>query len=67
MAAACAAALIPLPPALVANVDAYAEIRFSAYFQTRILFWSKRWEKPFLARRMWQRGYEHRLLEQVSA
>lgn len=56
-----------LPPALVANVDEYAEIRFSAYFQTRILFWSKRWEKPFVARRMWQRGYEHRLTERVSA
>jgi hypothetical protein len=56
-----------LPPALVGNVTEYAELRFSAYFQTRILFWSKRWEKPFVARRVWQRGYEHRVLEQVSA
>lgn len=56
-----------LPPAVVANLNEYAELRFSAYFQTRILFWTKRWEKPFLTRRVWQRGYEHRLLERVTA
>jgi hypothetical protein len=48
-------------------VTAYAEARFSAYFQMRVLFWSKRWEKPFLARRVWQRGFTHRVVETVSA
>lgn len=56
-----------LPPAIVASVNAYAEARFAAYFQVRILFWSRRWEKPFLARRVWQRGYTHRVVETVSA
>lgn len=56
-----------LPPAILASVNAYAEARFAAYFQVRILFWSRRWEKPFLARRVWQRGYTHRVVETVSA
>lgn len=56
-----------LPPAILASVNAYAEARFAAYFQMRILFWSKRWEKPFLARRVWQRGFTHRVVETVSA
>jgi hypothetical protein len=56
-----------LPPAILASVNAYAQARFAAYFQLRILFWSRRWEKPFLARTVWQRGYTHRVFEQVSA
>ena len=56
-----------LPPAIVSTATAYADLRFAAYFQTRILFWSKRWEKPFFARRVWQRDHSWRLLEEVSA
>lgn len=56
-----------LPPAIVASTNEYAELKFSAYFQTRILFWSKRWEKPFLTRRVWQRASSYRIEERVSA
>ncbi len=56
-----------VPPALVSTASAYADLRFAAYFQTRILFWSKRWEKPFFTRRVWQRNHSWRLFEQVSA
>ena len=56
-----------LPPAIVTNLNEYAELKFSAYFQTRILFWSKRWEKPFVTRRVWQRGTSLRVTEQVTA
>jgi len=34
---------------------------------TRILFWSKRWEKPFVTRRVWQRASSFRIEERVSA
>jgi hypothetical protein len=56
-----------VPPAIRASVNAYAELRFAAYSQVRILFWSKRWEKTIAARRLWQRGFTHRVLETVSA
>lgn len=60
-------ALETTPPAIRATVNAYAELRFAAYSQVRILFWSKRWEKTVAERRLWQRGFTHRVLETVTA
>jgi len=54
------------PPALVASVDQYSDINLNAYFKTRILFWSKKWEKSLAKHRIWERGYQQRVTEEVS-
>lgn len=44
-----------VPPKLTGYVRLYSSLGFNAYFQVRVLFWSKRWEKNVAKTTVFQR------------
>jgi hypothetical protein len=45
-----------IPPSVSASVNVYSEVNFNAYFKTRVLFWSRKWEKTLGTHRLFQKS-----------